>query len=965
MSTPIFPRRPSDPVIRFLGEPASRGGPFGLLALDPTQATPERIVQALERRLLRVAVHAESRTPAADEVRLALHAAAAQLLDPRVRARLIEQFAGATISDSAQTAPPASSGPRSDPLSASPPAPIAPPTGVPPSAPLPPEPESMTPDAMSRVLLERDAVLVIASEGGWTRRAMDRLLMFAHARGLTAEAVVAVLGRLAHGRSGPPQAAAPAASAGSPSVAPRSAGESFRIEPSNDVRKPVWLVVAVLATVLAASCAGLITLRWLGPKEGSGVPAPHAAGPASAATTARPKPRELFPADAPAAADVLAPADAGRSGGAVKAVVTADTLEAITSATAGLEIDPRQAGATLGRAIERLSGEWTSWPADRLIAAHDGILQYLHKSGPSSQESAIGLVVSLAKLGGAEMPRPTRAAWAVGLLARLTAERGLSATASGAARLGLASAVPDANPSESSTFAQGVWAALAEMRSSLTPASGRSTAGLTDAWAEWVSCADASAPDAAARARVLLVALDGLLHAGVEPTSDREVAGAVGVLAAALTWRADEESRRWLLRWFATPGVSAADLHAVTSVIASRSAAEGVDSTMVLSPRATDGERGELRTKYARAWKLAGDADRGTVLSSWVTAAKESCSSSGVARSDATATAAPLADAAVLSRLNAAAGLLWSGDADGAASLLSALHDPVRAALSSGTTPRPTAAADSGWAAKYLSAGTNAGARLELLRQFSPGSGIAPADAELIAIDAVRGSPSNVKQTARDLVRRHASSPAMVAAMLELAPTMPITQDSADLLASMIDLVPPVRDPGWRASVRAGLVQRLLELVADAGEFRGVEALARVLAASYELRAGGVRDGQSEPAPIERSAQALRERVLREASALPPSGLEPVSLAEARRRHAARLGIAEGLVQRFAAEQVGVFEAMSALLVAEDPSRASAVATIVADTARARRKADDIFVQIREVEQGLLSLWLIRLGGTP
>lgn len=951
MSTPIFPRRPADPVVRFLGEPATFNGPFGLLALDPADATPERIVQALERRLTRVAAHAEARTPAADEVRLALHAAAAQLLDARVRARLVEQFAGTTIGDSAPAAALAFIAP-SIPTSTNR-GPVA--ASTPPAS-ATPAPEPTTPDTMSRVLLERDAVLVIASEGGWTRRAMDRLLMFAHARGLTAEAVVTVLGRLAHGRGGPPPATvgAPALSAARPDP-----GDSLRIEPTNDVRKPVWIAAAVIATVLAASCIGLVVLQLLSPTDGSGSAPPVATTPSPPASGAKPKPRELFPSEIPAPS-----AAAATHAGVVKTVEPAETLAAIESATAGLEIDPRQAGAALTRAMERLSAEWPSWPADRLIAAHDGILQYLYKAGPASQESAVDAIVAIARQSRSELPKPTRAAWAVGVLARLTAERGLSATAASAARLGLASAVPSASPTESSTFTQGVWAALAEMRGALTPAPGRPAAGLAAAWAEWVACANASAPDAAARARVLLVALDGLLLAGVEPSADREIAGAMATLAAALTWRADEESRRWLLRWFTTAGVSAADLHTVTSVIATRSAAEGVDSTMVLSSRATEGERGELRTRYARAWNLAGDADRGKVLASWVTAARDAVSPSSGPQPGATATASPLADAALLSRLNAAAGLLWSGDADGAASVLDALHDPVRAALTSAAAARPVVAVETGWAAKYLSAGTNAGARLELLRQFSPGAILAAADAEVIATDAVRGSPAQVKQAARDLVRRHASAPAMVAAMLELAPTMPITQENTDLLSAMMDAVPAVRDASWRARVRSGLVQRLLELSADAGEFRGVEALSRVLAASYELRAGGsVRTNEGDPAPAERSAAALRERVLREAAALPPSGLEPVTLAEARRRYAARVGIAEGLVQRFAAEQVGVFEASAALLVAEDPSRASVVSAVVAETARARRKADHIFTQVREVERGMLRLWLIRLGG--
>src|ERR1051326_5005477 len=82
------------PVIRFLGQEEASGGPFALLGLSPQSCTDELVLSALDRQIERIDHHAECDTPEADEVRLALHAAAAQLLDPIVRRHLIARWTG-------------------------------------------------------------------------------------------------------------------------------------------------------------------------------------------------------------------------------------------------------------------------------------------------------------------------------------------------------------------------------------------------------------------------------------------------------------------------------------------------------------------------------------------------------------------------------------------------------------------------------------------------------------------------------------------------------------------------------------------------------------------------------------------------------------------------------------------------------------------------------------------------------
>lgn len=70
---------------RFLGHDAGIGGPFALLGVTHDCGGAPQLQRALQRRLMQLARHPHASTPAADELRLELHTAAAQLTDPAVR----------------------------------------------------------------------------------------------------------------------------------------------------------------------------------------------------------------------------------------------------------------------------------------------------------------------------------------------------------------------------------------------------------------------------------------------------------------------------------------------------------------------------------------------------------------------------------------------------------------------------------------------------------------------------------------------------------------------------------------------------------------------------------------------------------------------------------------------------------------------------------------------------------------
>lgn len=142
---------PQTPIARFLGVHADRPGPAALLGLDAGALNEAAIMQARDRCLARIDAHPQSQSAAADEVRLAVVAATAQLMNPAVRSHLGQSR---------------SLGARRSALDA----------------------------------FEHDLILTLGMYGGWTRRSLPRLLALAHARGLNASDVATTLAHLARKR---------------------------------------------------------------------------------------------------------------------------------------------------------------------------------------------------------------------------------------------------------------------------------------------------------------------------------------------------------------------------------------------------------------------------------------------------------------------------------------------------------------------------------------------------------------------------------------------------------------------------------------------------------------------------------------------------------------------------------------------------------------------------------------------
>lgn len=987
MSSPTRQGPPSlgEAIAFLLGRQAAAGGPFALLGLTPDDCTQDLVIVQLQRQLARIAAHPMGNSPAADAVRAALHAAAAELLEGL----------DAESPDQPSASVPSLTPARSGLIAPRPTPPVPAPRSASISRALP---TTITPE------LAASARDILAEFGGWNARARQRLAFLAYSAGVRIDQLL-----LAAQSATPP----PAPSTSEPTVAPAPAPAPTRpvgvtpdaalyvnddgspknqpfeeeIDPTRRLLK--WLALSILgglATILILAVVAYIILKPANPPA----PAPTIA---QSTTPVSPSPTtsstELFPAPKAAAAEnppprKPAPSSLPRD--------FADDLRDLARAVTIATSDPDAALRAFDAATKSIASSWPSAQPDQLAAMQDTIIEFVYRVAPNPDHA--DLTIDLLCRGLRTPPSTSltgehvrAAAWSAGMLARVARERELPAAFSLRLQSALAKS-PLANwQGSDASFHSAASAALAVLARSLTPTSTAPTSApssTSDAWPAWVAAVDALRLPPRDRDRVVLVAIEELLTTAPEPTQSKPTFDAISLLITSLSWREADESRRWLLRWFDRPAVSIADLHTLTSALASKSSAAGFDVSMVLAAGASESERATLRDRLRQAWGLADGPERTKLVSTWRESAEQEINQPAP-NSPGSRPLAELYHAVALSRLSESAAMIHAGE-PGSASIDLVVDASVKAAidsLSQASSPPPMLSDEPTWLVRYLSAGSNVAAKKSALAELTTSLPFPRAVGEVLVAEVLRGSNSDIRKQAADLARQRAADPAVVHGWLVQIPTMPAFQEYSDLVAAAaLARLPSVRSPSWRVAARRALVERLLQLLADSGALSGIDNASTLLAQSYAHRLATLswnsrpvapRDRAASDAPppdpaltvppVESSARLYRLRLEREAQDKAPTGREPLSLAQIASRHEGRSKIASGRIQLFAAEQVACLELLAYIVSAERPDASSQIAAILDEAALARRKAPHISAQIDAVERAALRLWLLRLEG--
>jgi hypothetical protein len=272
---------------------------------------------------------------------------------------------------------------------------------------------------------------------------------------------------------------------------------------------------------------------------------------------------------------------------------------------------------------------------------------------------------------------------------------------------------------------------------------------------------------------------------------------------------------------------------------------------------------------------------------------------------------------------------------------------------------------DGDWALAYLKAEHNIPMRLERLNALSNWSGaFGPIDAGVLMEAACFGSPAQVRMAAQMQVQRFTDDPAIVNAALNALPAAPKIWSVAECYAAIAKAkLPKVGDPDWELLTRRALVERLLSMVSTRGESSAIETGEGLIAESYKRMSGSSSGDPSESNAdlLARSANALYSMWRLEADRLPPPARTPLTLEQIQRRRDGRMNVAAGPTQSFAAEQAAVSEILAYVVCAERPLEQAPVTEVLALSTERRRHADHVLMQMIETELAISRLWRIRL----
>ena len=940
-------------VERYLGKTAASGGPFALLALSPEDCTEELVILQLQRQLAKIAAHPEGYTSEADELRLALHAASAQLLEhaPRLEpheSAMAPAGLGAGESHAAL------------------------------------EETGLTPAAAG---MEQAFIATLAAHGGWNRRSLHRLSLIAASRGVVHEDFErAVRGFLR-------QSPAPGVPTGGAIVEDAAAVGDIPTYVMPEQRDPTKRVVLTLVLVLAGGLVLLALVAWAasGLLGTSPKPAPQAtptpeSTPARAGTGDEARPRQLFPA-AGAASE---PAPKGEP----KEIAL--LLRELASSTARIDREPEAAAASFLELMDGAGASWTRCTPDQIVALQNAAVEFVYRIAPKAELASRCAEAVVAGVRAAEEHFEgtpaciARGVLSAGLTARLGRERDLPTDVTRQVQAALRGAMFRTLAGTERSFQAGASSALVAMAMRLTPLKAQDAEGaraLAEAWKAWLAGADALGLSARDRERLLLLVLDVVLREGPQASDSPATSGAIMTLSAGLGWGEASEARAQLLAWFDSPEVGADDLHAVTTVLAGKGLAIGVDGTMVLSRAAGEAQRPQLRDRYREAWGGQEQGARAAAANAWLEGAQAALDAPVVSGDPVDR----LFRAIALSRQVEIGSAMWVGQAGPGSD---APSDPrALPPLPPGTVifslPDTGQIGEDAWIMKWYAAQQRIPERRELLRIYRAGAEeTRNMEAAVIVHEALRGSGPEVRKGAGEVTRANADDPAFVYALLTETATMPLTRDSATLAAYLGKApLPSLRSPTFRVAARRALVERLLELLSGGGALAGLDSLSESLGQSYWFRAkvagatppdpgdegelappGEEAEAQGTPAPasgatlpaIEESARTLRLRLEAEASQRLATGREPLGLLEIEQRRVGRLRLAHGRLQLFAAEQACLVDLMVFLVASENMDRAPAARAILDGFSASRRASRHIIEQIEQGEAALLRLWMLR-----
>ncbi|MGP1345704.1 MAG: hypothetical protein ACTS3F_03435 [Phycisphaerales bacterium] len=982
------------PLAIFLPGVKPGDGPFALLGVETDRCDAASIDAALRRRLAAIDAHPQRNTPEADELRAALHSAAAHLHHPAIRAAAQHRF-NAPAPTRATSAPPTQA-PATPHLQARPPAP-APSTPVMPQGPfrLPPEEEAY-----------RDLVVrVLVHAGGWNETAKRRLAAITaqHNRPIrhlqAALRLIAINGPARRYRptlhSPHPDPATPGATRHANTKSLDPSRTPVAAAPARRHQRRILLVASILLTlnsiILLLVFAGIIRSRlsFRDAASARNTPEAIAARGDDPSTISGAEARRLIDRASREPIDDSPIAH----------------LNAIRTAAADLPENTTRSMATFNRRYTAVAGMWRQLSEPERQALITSISDFVAAAGildPAEAMRAIDTVASpsdpisrLSATPRAEQLPP--AAFSIAMLSRLQRDRDLPPTVQSAlARRiepveALAGLIPGAER-RGPSFDDGLALALRALAARITPRDGEDNAGeFIPLWRAWLDITrDTARQNRSGGALVALDTLELILtdtqSLQAEPAS-LEIAK---LLTASIDWLDPMASRR-LLRWLDTERIPRAQTNIVLSWLAA-TMPDRIGSDLIVAPNALPAQRTESRDRLAIALGVtvapATEFDSQLIARAQRLIAEAESISAGADHTEA------LTLAAALASLNEAAAHRWTQQRAAAeAALARADTQAIRESLASSLPPpephdlaaltAPATGDDARWALRVLQSESDRDTLAGLLNQLTNlPRDLGPADAGVLVEVGMTNTSTPIRDAAQRALVRYAQSPALIEALLQHSA---LGRRGLDRL--LLDVVkaltggqlPHWSDPRFAIEARRALLESQINIITQR-RLPAVEGLAATIARAYTeleratrisagLRAGTRPTGTAPNLPNPgdslqpANAAAALADTMQTIASLSPDPPNPISsLGGIATRRRARQALANAAIQHFHAEQTSAAEYLAHIVHAEQPDLRLDVLQIL-DTMRARRdQADSITTQIVAAESAMAALWIMRLG---
>ncbi|MFM2164891.1 MAG: hypothetical protein RL325_1328, partial [Planctomycetota bacterium] len=469
-------------------------------------------------------------------------------------------------------------------------------------------------------------------------------------------------------------------------------------------------------------------------------------------------------------------------------------------------------------------------------------------------------------------------------------------------------------------------------------------------FARWHEAAMAATPSPEMRARTLVAAVDALLRAPGALDKPGPFVDALAFMIQSLDFGGRgpeaEPLREALPRWITDRQIPPTRIWVFTSLLDANLAIAWFGPDLVLATNADAPTRAALAEKVGAAFPrilatAAGEAllVEKAELDEWRNLSEE------IRRSSPATASERLRDAAIAVALMKAHRAFESGDDKAIRGAMQRVRQVYGRSSQDWRAPTggverglQSSAVDGAFVEEWRGGADRKTARLDAVRALRsrPASGdLGARDARLAVSEALRARRDDERaELAVVLIEQYSNGPTVLEALLDALPSASDSEDARAFVGAMAGATVAGRD--WIAEARLAILRKLYSI--QESDEAAIDAICAEMAADAQEIADsyGRTSGVLLASQPDRAFTALSDAIRAEAATRYLSEPFPATLDELERRRAGSRAVADGVMQRMAAETRSMLDHAAILVVSRQPALKPKVAALLAEARRGR-----------------------------